>query len=173
MAGRGERDGEQGEGQTYAPGRTLRDGDRVVLARAANQDTTSRGAADLELAITDRQAGVAAGTLPDTDTCRRTRRPGYVLVIAQIVWGGARFAQDRRHGGFREVDGVDGDFRPDGRALPPDVAAGVLATVRQRYPSGSAIEVSWEQGAGGGDEGAGAGGGRCHTAFLLPRVHVP
>ena len=162
-----EQDKHRGEG--YTPGRTLKDGDRVILARIANQDTTARCAVDLELAITDRQASVATGALPETDTCRRTRRPSYVLVLAQITWQGIRFAQDRRQGGFREVDGVDGDFRPNGRTLPPDVAAGVLATVRQRYPSESAIEVSWEQ----EQQGAETGVARCYTAFLLPRMRLP
>jgi hypothetical protein len=159
---------EQGhsDGVVYVPGQTLRDGERVVLAHVANQDTTPRGAVSLELAITDRQAGVAAGAVPETDTCRRTRRPGYILVLAQVVWRGMRFAQDRRGGAFREVDGVDGNFRAGGRTLPPDVAAGVLATIRARYPAGSAIEVSWEQ---AGDEM----GVRYHTAFLLPRIHPP
>ena len=55
---------------------------------------------------------------------------------------------------------------PGGRTLPPDVAAGVLATIRARYPAGSAIEVSWEQ---AGDET----GVRYHAAFLLPRIHLP
>jgi hypothetical protein len=151
----------------YQPGRTLKDGDRVVLASVANLDAMSRGAASLELAITDRQANVATGAMPETDTCWRTLRPAYVLVLAQVVWQGARFAQDRRRGGLREVDGIDGDFLPSGRALPPDVTAGILATVRQRYPSGSAVEVSWEQ---QGDE---PGGARYHTAFLLPRLHLP
>ena len=150
----------------YVPGRTLRDGDQVVLARVANHDTIDRGVVSLDLAITDRQAAVATGAAPETDTCRRTRRPGYALVYAQVVWRGLRFAQDRHEGGFREVDGVDGNFRVAGRTLPPDVAAGVLATIRARYPTGSAIEVSWEH------EGAGTHGRR-HTAFLLPRVRLP
>lgn len=151
------------ETEGYRPGRTLVDGERVVLARLANQDAIPGGAVDLELTITDRQAGVAAGWAPETDTCRRTRRSGYVLVFAQVVWQGQRYAQDRTHGGFREVDGLDGDFRPQGSVLPPDVAAGVLATIRQRYPSGGAIEVSWEQ----------HDGRRCYTAFLLPQVRLP
>ena len=159
-----EQDHEDGEG--YTPGRTLMDGERVVLARVANQDTLDRGEVSLELAITDRQANFAAGRAPETDTCRRTRRPGYALVYAQVVWDGMRFAQDRQGGGFREVEGVDGDFRAGGRTLPPDVTAGVLATIRERYPEGSAIEVSWERAGAATSE-------RCHTAFLLPRVRLP
>lgn len=153
----------QHETEGYRPGRTLSDGERVVLARLNNQDTLPGGVASLELTITDRQAGVAMGLAPETDTCRRTRRPGYVLVLAQVMWQGQRFAQDRTHGGFREVDGVDGNFQAQGRTLPPEVTAGVLATIRQRYPSGGAIEVSWEQ----------HDGRRCYTAFLLPQVRLP
>lgn len=146
--------------------RTLRGGERVVLAHVANQGTTPRGTATLELTLSDRQAGVAAGALPPTDTCWRARRPGYVLVLAQVVWQGGRFAQDRQGGGFREVDGVDGDFRAPGRPLPPDVAAGVLATIGARYPTGSALEVAWAP--------AGAAPGRWwRTAFLLPRLRLP
>lgn len=147
-------------------GRTLRNGERVVLAHVENHDTMDRGLVSLELTITDRQVSIAAAAMPETDTCRRTRRPGYALVYAQVVWCGIRFAQDRRWGGFREVDDVDGDFRAEGRTLPPDVAAGVLATIRVRYPTGSAIEVSWEQ------EGA-TTGARYYTAFLLPQVRLP
>lgn len=152
-------------GEGYTPGRTLREGERVVLVRVANQDTTPRGAVSLELTISDRQADVAAGTAPETDTCRRSERAGYVVARAQVVWAGRRFAQDPRHGGFREVDGVDGNYRVGGQVLPPDVAAGVLATIRARYPVGSAVEVSWER------QGA-AAGERCHTVFLLPRVRL-
>lgn len=154
------------DGSRYVSGRTLRDGERVVLARVENHDTMDRGLVSLDLTITDRQVSIAAGAVPETDTCRRTRRPGYALVYAQVVWRGIRFAQDRRWGGFREVDGVDGDFRVEGRTLPPDVVAGVLATIRARYPTGSAIEVSWEQ------EGA-TTGARYYTAFLLPQFRLP
>jgi len=157
---------DHGDSSGYGPGRTLVDGERVVLARVANQDTLDRGVVSLELTITDRQASVAAGRMPETDTCRRTRRPGYALVDAQVVWGGMRFAQDRQGGGFREVEGVDGNFRAEGRTLPPDVTAGVLATIRERYPTESAIEVSWEHAGAEASE-------RCHTAFLLPRVRLP
>jgi hypothetical protein len=151
--------------QEHIEERTLRVGERVVLAHLANQDTTPRGAVTLELSIGERQAGVAAGALPPTDTCWRARRPGYVLVLAQVLWQGARFAQDRRGGGFREVDGVDGDFCAPGRRLPPDVAAGVLATIRERYPTSSAIEVAWAP--------AGAAPGTWwRTAFLLPRLRL-
>ncbi len=157
---------DDGDRTGYVPGRTLVDGERVVLAHVVNQDTLDRGVVSLELAITDRQARVAAGQAPETDTCRRTRRPGYALVYAQVVWGGIRFAQDRQGGRFREVEGVDGNFRAEGRTLPPDVTAGVLATIRERYPTESAIEVSWEH--------AGAATGeRRYTAFLLPRVRFP
>ncbi len=148
------------------PGRILRNGERVLLAHVANQDTTPRGAVNLELSLSDRQAGIAAGSLPETDTCRRARRAGYLLVLAQVVWQGARFAQDRNGGGFREVEGVDGDFRTGGRTLPPDVAAGVLATVRERYPTGSAIEVAWKP------EGT-EPGTWYRTDFLLPRLRLP
>ncbi len=110
---------DHGDSSGYVPGRTLVDGERVVFARVANQDTLDRGVVSLELTITDRQASVAVGRAPETDTCRRTRRPGYALVDAQVVWGGMRFAQDRQGGGFREVEGVDGNFRAEGRALPP------------------------------------------------------
>jgi hypothetical protein len=154
------------QGQQSFVGRTLRNGEQVVLAHVVNQDTTPRGAVNLELSLSDRQAGIAAGTLPETDTCRRARRPGYLLVLAQVVWQDTRFAQDRIGGGFREVDGVDGDFRDGGRTLPPDVAAGVLATVRERYPTGSAIEVAWQP------EGT-APGTWYRTAFLLPRLRLP
>jgi hypothetical protein len=134
---------EQGhsEGGNYVPGQTLRDGERVVLAHVANQDTTPRGAVSLELAITDRQAGVAAGAVPETDTCRRTRRPGYILVLAQVVWRGMCFAQDRRGGAFREVDGVDGNFRAGGRThgaqgplhvVTPQPKNGIRMIVRRR-----------------------------------------
>ncbi len=136
------------------PGRILRNGERVLLAHVANQDTTPRGAVNLELSLSDRQAGIAAGSLPETDTCRRARRAGYLLVLAQVVWQGARFAQDRNGGGFREVEGVDGDFRT------------VLATVRERYPTGSAIEVAWKP------EGT-EPGTWYRTAFLLPRLRLP
>jgi len=110
---------DHGDSSGYVPGRTLVDGERVVLARVANQDTLDRGVVSLELTITDRQASVAVGRAPETGTCRRTRRPGYALVDAQVVWGGLRFAQDRQGGGFREVEGVDGNFRAEGRTLPP------------------------------------------------------
>jgi hypothetical protein len=94
---------EQGhsDGVVYVPGQTLRDGERVVLAHVANQDTTPRGAVSLELAITDRQAGVAAGAVPETDTCRRTRRPGYILVLAQV--SGAGCASPRTGAGARSA----------------------------------------------------------------------
>jgi hypothetical protein len=157
--------GEQASGGSFI-GRPLRNGEQVVLAHVANQDTTPRSAVNLELSLSDRQAGIAAGTLPETDTCRRAHRPGYLLVLAQVVWQGGRFAQDRNGGGFREVDGVDGDFRTGGCTLPPDVAAGVLATVRERYPTGSAIEVAWKP------EGI-APGTWYRTAFLLPRLRLP
>ncbi len=157
---------DHGDSSGYVPGRTLVDGERVVLARVVNQDTLDRGVVSLDLTIADRQADVAAGRAPETDTCRRTRRPGYALVYAQVVWGGLRFAQDRQGGGFREVEGVDGNFRAEGRTLPPDVTAGVLATIRERYPTESAIEVSWEPAEAATRE-------RCHTAFLLPRVRLP
>jgi len=157
---------DHGDSSGYVPGRTLVDGERVVLARVANRDTLDRGVVSLELTITDRQADVVVGRAPETDTCRRTRRPGYALVYAQVVWGGMRFAQDRQGGGFREVEGVDGNFRAEGRTLPPDVTAGVLATIRERYPMESAIEVSWEHAGAVTSE-------RCYTAFLLPRVRLP
>jgi hypothetical protein len=42
---------EQGhsDSENYVPGRTLRDGERVMLAQVANQDTAPRGAVSLEL----------------------------------------------------------------------------------------------------------------------------
>ncbi len=86
---------DHGDSSGYVSRRTLVDGERVMLARVANQDTLDRGVVSLDLTITDRQASVAVGRAPATDTCRRTRRTGYVLVYAQVVWGGMRFAQDR------------------------------------------------------------------------------
>jgi hypothetical protein len=87
------------DGGEYVPGQTLRDGERVVLAHAANQDTTPRGAVSLELAITDRQVGVAAGVVPEMDTCRRTRRPHtFGAGVAPVGGAHQRVGQVRRQG---------------------------------------------------------------------------